>query len=676
MSLTVRRKRRREALAVARDPRMVQTLHRAARRGIGGACTLHMGEQLRAAGELTAARALIEAALRGGEDGAAFWAKLGQIATALDDNEAALAAFEQALARKPDASRLIAYADVAVRLGRFDDALSALDKVSADDPRRTKADEKRVKALAARSKALTNRARELSAAGRRDEAIALLRKGVTVDDAHAAEPLMVLGRLLIDAGDPREGAACLERSVALRPGQINAWVALAGARRKTSGVEGELAVLDRAFEAIGWSPRLAVARARLWKALGRIVEADAEMDRAATAPDVDRATLLVIGRHHLSLGRSDRAHTVVGRLSSGDDLPVEFRIAEALRHEGRDSQRAVDALTAICGAPDFALRAHGELARLAALRLDAEEARRQLSLAARDGVRRYGIQRELVNEMRVHGPAVERARTALNAGDMAGLLKALRDEPTSTAIAAVVLSRIAKTQPQAVEVQSEPPSPTPKLIHQFWDTAHRPEAVERVMASWREANPSWRYQANDMTSAREYLRSLDDPRLALAFRRANTPAQKADILRLVLLREFGGVYADADDFCLAPIESWIGGAEFVVATENYGSVGNNLIAVTPSHPVITAALEDALEATLTGGAESIWLRTGPGCLTRALALHLAEDPARLDAVGSRILLLDPATLQDQVRIHCPLDYKATSRNWQKGEFPQQAAARA
>jgi hypothetical protein len=95
--------------------------------------------------------------------------------------------------------------------------------------------------------------------------------------------------------------------------------------------------------------------------------------------------------------------------------------------------------------------------------------------------------------------------------------------------------------------------PVPRRIwmywHDGWETA--PEIAQLCLRSWRARNPGYDVQALDF----ETLKSvLDQP-----------PAQKdmnfvrgyANRVRLRLLRTHGGVWADATNFCLRPVEPWI-----------------------------------------------------------------------------------------------------------------------
>lgn len=82
--------------------------------------------------------------------------------------------------------------------------------------------------------------------------------------------------------------------------------------------------------------------------------------------------------------------------------------------------------------------------------------------------------------------------------------------------------------------------------------AHAPELVRICHQSWVHHNPDWEIVVLDETSAETYLegdRSWADDRL---------PIQKrANLLRLALLDQHGGVWVDATCFCTGPLDHWI-----------------------------------------------------------------------------------------------------------------------
>ena len=152
-----------------------------------------------------------------------------------------------------------------------------------------------------------------------------------------------------------------------------------------------------------------------------------------------------------------------------------------------------------------------------------------------------------------------------------------------------------------------------------------------------------------------------------AYRRAREPAQRADIFRLAYLAIHGGFYADADDRCLAGVGAFVPpDARFVAFHEDYGTLGNNFLAVAPGHPVIALALQLGTAALNRGDTDFLWLSTGPGLLTRAFAQLLARADCDLDRLGA--VILDMGFTMRHIGFHCPVRYKKTVRHWSRSTF--------
>lgn len=90
------------------------------------------------------------------------------------------------------------------------------------------------------------------------------------------------------------------------------------------------------------------------------------------------------------------------------------------------------------------------------------------------------------------------------------------------------------------------------LWFQGWDDA--PWIVQQAKQSWEIHNPEWNIVLLDANNIKEYLEDADyimDPKKGVHF------ATRADIIRLALLYKYGGVWADANVFCMKPLEYWI-----------------------------------------------------------------------------------------------------------------------
>lgn len=96
------------------------------------------------------------------------------------------------------------------------------------------------------------------------------------------------------------------------------------------------------------------------------------------------------------------------------------------------------------------------------------------------------------------------------------------------------------------------PRQVPKNIWLYWDSgeATAPPIVAACIASWRDRNPDWTVHVLDA----ENVASMVD--MPLGPKDISVQAF-ADLLRLRLLRQQGGVWADATVLCLRPLDDWL-----------------------------------------------------------------------------------------------------------------------
>jgi hypothetical protein len=89
-------------------------------------------------------------------------------------------------------------------------------------------------------------------------------------------------------------------------------------------------------------------------------------------------------------------------------------------------------------------------------------------------------------------------------------------------------------------------------IFSFWDTGRKnaPESVRRSLDRWEGLNPAHRLRVLDANDLAEVLADLPfDP--------AALPVQaRSDILRIRLLRQHGGAWADATVLPIVPLDLW------------------------------------------------------------------------------------------------------------------------
>lgn len=87
---------------------------------------------------------------------------------------------------------------------------------------------------------------------------------------------------------------------------------------------------------------------------------------------------------------------------------------------------------------------------------------------------------------------------------------------------------------------------------QGWDQA--PWLVQQVRKSWEQLNPGWNVELVSEANLKDYVRI---PYLDSWQSHIISPAAKSDIIRLHLLAEHGGVWADATMLCMMPLDNWI-----------------------------------------------------------------------------------------------------------------------
>ena len=242
------------------------------------------------------------------------------------------------------------------------------------------------------------------------------------------------------------------------------------------------------------------------------------------------------------------------------------------------------------------------------------------------------------------------------------LRELVRDNPGNTALAVTLL--LSLRQCGALRGPLVPEGTIPRIIHQFWDSVV-PLDIQPLMQSWRALNPGWEVRLFDDRQARELLAQALPPAVLAAYQRCAEPAQRADLFRLALLALYGGVYADADDRCLRPLDEFLPeGATLVLYQEDLGTLGNNFMAAAGGHPVVLRALEQAVVAINRGDTDIVWLATGPALISRVAAGWLAQS----SALPPGLVVFDRREAFQAIGMHCAAGYKRAGRHWLETSF--------
>lgn len=231
--------------------------------------------------------------------------------------------------------------------------------------------------------------------------------------------------------------------------------------------------------------------------------------------------------------------------------------------------------------------------------------------------------------------------------------KLVHNSPDATAPAASFLLALREAE-QLPFIPISDQTLIPRQIMMFWHTTKRPDDIEVLIQSWRVQNPAYAWRCFDEPQALSYLTSVYPTAVIQAYQRIKEKPQKADLFRLALLVAEGGVYADADDRCLRPLDNLLlPGARLVLVQELFGCVGNHFIAAQKNHPVLKQALDTVVEALNRDDNEIPWLLSGPGMLTRMLAQFLVSQAT----FPTGVLILDQRALGQYVASGCFATYK-------------------
>lgn len=209
----------------------------------------------------------------------------------------------------------------------------------------------------------------------------------------------------------------------------------------------------------------------------------------------------------------------------------------------------------------------------------------------------------------------------------------------------------------------EKPGRIPLRIMQYWSQGRPDAAISDLMEGWKRLY-GFEHVLLDRNSALLYLRRHLGPKWAHALTLTRNMAEEADYFRLCWLAHSGGLYIDADDGCLrSPRPLLERSAGLLIYRENSGAVGNNVLASAPMHPVMLLAARMARDSILRKEGDNTWTKTGPGLLTRALAVYLKQREAAGQAAD--VTLLAQHDITPFVHIHVPLPYKQSRTYWNK-----------
>jgi tetratricopeptide (TPR) repeat protein len=559
------------------------------------------------------------------------------------------------------------------------------------------------------------RARLLAALDRREEALALLQDGAAQFPRNP-EFLIEISALERLEGNLAGARAALEEAATHDPRNPKALLKLSDLARQVQDPALALAYLTRARQECTPDIWVDLCRGQCLFELGQYAEAEAALTQAQADHDGHFLIAQVRGEQLSKLGRMDEAQALVAearRAHPGNDslTMLAAELANRAGHAARAAQLTAalpassgqlflaatiaeeawqrEAAATLFQATERAQPDHrGALSaqiRLALLAGDLELARDkllQLGKLEMPDRRVRGLSANIsqsflgqyYDEYAMEPEALARIKelTLMPAAlRLPALLEIAAALPYWTASSCAVLLALREAGLLASGAPGE--LAIPRRIFQYWHASEPPPDVALLMQSWRAAHPGWRYDCFTDATAQAWLRQ-NAPEALPAYLRTRDMAQKSDILRLTVLWREGGWYADADDRCFAPLPSLgTGAARLVAYQEEFASLGNNLLGAQAGHPVIGAALAEAIASLQRGDTDIVWLATGPGLLSRSFVATLLTQGENWPDFLQDVAILKRPELRRAVTPHCHAHYKVSGQHWSDAQFRKQAA---
>lgn len=528
---------------------------------------------------------------------------------------------------------------------------------------------------------LVERAFTEKALGKLDESAASLKAALTITPSHPTA-LARMAEFHLASGDNETPLELYRRAVKVQPRDLTLQAGLADALNAQGRALEALPILEKFEAQMGPTPRLRAKRIALLRQTGHYFEALA-LARAAVG-EMPNHFQIALERVHCELlvGDNTAILTSIAAMNPGSTKERAWRcrcLGAAAESTFQYDTAARFYEEAVALAPeDTGIR--NALVRVKMLTFELIDARHHLSAATiidapnrRLRGKSLNISQthfgQMLDEYRIDSQVQVRIYELRNippAARAAALLGLVSGNPGHTGAAVALM--LAMRQANRMETRlSSVDQRIPPQIFQFWDTTP-PQDVQAMMLSWRDLNPDHRTIFYNDETAKTYLAEAHPGSVASAYAKLREGAHKADLLRLALLAKEGGIYADADDRCLRALDQLVPpGAELVLHQEDLGTLGNNFIAAVPGHPVIQAALREAVTAIHRGDSDILWLSTGPGLITRCVATAIAEKGEGAVLPENWVIPHRREILQS-VAMHCFVGYKRTNSHWLQGSF--------
>jgi len=182
----------------------------------------------------------------------------------------------------------------------------------------------------------------------------------------------------------------------------------------------------------------------------------------------------------------------------------------------------------------------------------------------------------------------------------------------------------------------------PQIIHQVYEDMNGPsQALLQISQSWKRFHPNWEYRFWNRESIDVFLKS-DFPDFLPIYQNYPYDIQRWDAIRYLILYRYGGLYADMDYECLAPLDLLLRDSGCCLGLEHCQHadrlqkpfiVGNALMAAVQFHSffeqIIENLIKDKNKVFSDLRIQQILESTGPLLTTRIYCSHPDKAKIRL-----------------------------------------------
>ncbi len=189
-----------------------------------------------------------------------------------------------------------------------------------------------------------------------------------------------------------------------------------------------------------------------------------------------------------------------------------------------------------------------------------------------------------------------------------------------------VYERLSKNHFSLQTSHAQSPPRTKKVLHHIWLGPHQiPQRCIDCMNGAISMHSDWEYIL--WTDSHPLLETLD-PTVLEKMDAVENYGAKSDILRLEILRVYGGVYLDVDILPIRPLDPFVHANDFFCGLQRSTSISNAVLGARKGHPLLKEILDSIDTTQVKNTFRSILQGTGPEKITSMIFQHFLNPLKR------------------------------------------------